>query len=1015
MNKVKKASLLATICLVLSIMIGIDKTSASGTDFVIQEDQFQYYNDGITVTDTTARNGFAGKMSNTSEDWNISHIRSDFSDLQPGRSYDVFMRIKVDHTAANPTGNAFAFGVWDNTYRDYILPLKTVPSSQTQDMTWKEYRVGTFVPNLSVNQLVFFVAGTDNASQVSEIYVDEIILIPHESIVIEDSSFILHNSSVLTSSPLASDNSAAVLYNGPGSNWNIQAPIDGTKLRADETYDIHAIVQIDRADWNSSAGDIFGVVVYDSTTGTYPVPPKVYSTSSLETQDKFKFYIGIKINAAPLALDPTHVYHVSFYQVDNAAQFPSIKVDQVSIVESEINDNPEQLIKVKPYKISPGNQDDLNDSAGITYSLSGAQTISAKIVDSSGSPVKTLVNNVSQSGTAKISWDGKNNANAIVPNGMYTVVISNPSGELYKKNIQVITGVALNDPIAPAPLVARGTWFEGGEIPFQSTARISYLNNSFQDLKDANMNMVSIANWNGSTALYTDTLDRAAAYDIQVMAFPMAYATFSNPTLENDEIALYNQINARIAPIKDHPALYAYVLKDEPMNLDIDHAHFLRNAKRMTESIDPYHQALIDYVTPEYTEFHYGIQQTQTLLTDPYGAAIGYPIGDFTHYMNHPYYANIDYKPYLDFLHMLTKKDIQNRAPWWTVVQNYGHEPTGLRDPIPAETRAMTYLNIGHGSKGFLYFIYQTESLWEGMVDENYNRGPKFGTVQTLFNEIKTLEPTILSMTKIANVATTIGGGNTTSSAHPNADVTTHENLATGDKYLVVVNHNCLSSANVTIKIDRAKLGMDITEIRDSLTNASISYTTYPDRYEISSLAFAAGDGKILKLTKDTTQSVYVGQDSDLNMFGGATKNNADVSASDGKTAIKLVGAANGWDVQWSWDKSRLVPGATYDLYAVVKIKYADDLYFDANGKPAFSIPSGNAFSYGVYDATTNSYPFGTTTVQASAMENMLWHTIKIGSFVPSQTNNQYAFIWPADNPANVYAVYVDKLYFVKQ
>ncbi|MDI4644037.1 FlgD immunoglobulin-like domain containing protein [Cohnella hashimotonis] len=1015
MNQAKKAFVLLTIWLAIFIFWGTGRTSAADSDFIVEENQFQYYNDGVTVADASALNGSAGKMLNTSVNWNITHVRSDFSALQPGKSYDVFFRIKVNHVPAAPSGNAFEFGVWDNTYGDYILPQKAVPASATQDMTWKEFRAGTFVPNAGVNQLVFFVAGTNNASQISEIYVDQIILRPHAPIDIQDSDFILSGSSVLTASPLASNNSAAILYNGAGSNWNVQAPIDGTKLRTDETYDVTAVVQIDRSNWNASAGDILGVLLYDTTTGTYVVPPKVYTTASPETQDKFKFYIGIKINAAPLALNPTHVYRVGFYQVNNASNFPSVKIDTVTVSEAQVNDNPAQSITVKPYKISPGNQDDLNDAAGITYSLAAPQTISAKIVDSSGSLVKTLVSGASQSGTVKISWDGRNNANAIVANGMYKVVVSNAGGELYRKNIQVITGVTLSAPVAPAPFVARGTWFEGGEIPYQSAARISYLNNSFQDLKDADMNVVSIANWVGPAAVYTDTLDRAAAYGIKVMAFPMAYAVFSNPALENDEIALYNEINDKIGPIKNHAALYAYVLKDEPMNLDAENAIFLRNAKRITETIDPNHQALIDYVAPEYTEFHYDIQRTQTLLTDPYGAALGYPVGDFTHYMNHPYYSNIDYIPYLDFLHMLTKKDIQNKAPWWTVVQNYGHEPTGLRDPIPAETRAMTYLNIGHGSKGFLYFIYQTESLWKGMVDENYVRGPKFTTVQTLLSEIKTLEPTLLSMTRIANVATTIGGGNTTSAAHPSADVTTHENLATGDKYLVVVNHDALNSANVTIKIDRAKLGMNITDITNVLTGTAVSYTTYPDRYEISALNFAAGDGKILKLTKSTVQTVYVGQDNDLTMFGGATKNNPDVSASDGKTALKTVATTNGWDFQWFWDKTKLVPGATYDLYAVVKIKYADDLYFDANGKPKFVTPTGNAFSYGVYDATTSSYPFGTTAVPASNMENMLWRTIKIGSFIPSQTNNQYAYIWPADNAANVKAVYVDKMYFVKQ
>lgn len=140
-----------------------------------------------------------------------------------------------------------------------------------------------------------------------------------------------------------------------------------------------------------------------------------------------------------------------------------------------------------------------------------------------------------------------------------------------------------------------------------------------------------------------------------------------------------------------------------------------------------------------------------------------------------------------------------------------------------------------------------------------------------------------------------------------------------------------------------------------------------------------------------------------------------DVSAGDGKTARHAVTSSRTWNFQWFWDPAELTPGATYDLYADIKIKYKTDVYKDANGIDRIFQPTGNAFSFGVYDVTSNSYPVPEQLMPASNLENMFWHTVKIGTFVPSQTNSQVVYIMPWDNPANVQEVYVDKFYFMKR
>ncbi|BBH19731.1 hypothetical protein Back11_10760 [Paenibacillus baekrokdamisoli] len=973
------------------------------------DSSFVYYNGISSAADSTTADNSSAKMMNNSLNWNITYLKTDLSLLKPGISYDIYFKVKVKHAAASPTGAAFKLGVWDNTNLSYVLAEKVIPASNTQNMVWKEYRIGTFKPNSSVNQLVFYVAGANNMAQVSEIYVDSIIFKEHASYIIQNSSFDLYNDSIgaTIADGLPSDNSAAVLNNGVIQEWNVQAPIDSAKIEAGVPYKIEMVVYPQYTNWDTSTGDVFGYLVYDNTAAAYAISPTVVKSTDWPVSLKFPTYFGV--TTAAVTLDPTHTYHVAFFKVNNAAGFPAVRIDKVIIEKATIDDNPSQSISAYPYKISPSNQDGMNDSTQITYTLPSTQTIDLKIYNTAdNSLIKTLTNGVSQSGTNTIIWDGKNTAGQIVPNGLYVAKVSNSTGTLFAKNIQVITGITLAVPPVntSSNLFPRIVWFAGELVPYYSPAASTYMNSTFSDIKNMNANTVAMVNMSRKTpADYAMYLDTASTHGLKVIAMPDPESAYLNEALANDEAAMYSYLTDLIAPIRYKSALLNYYLRDEPTD-DAKTVDNLKDMKRMLETIDPVHPVSLVFEDIKSVSSLYSQLTPFSLIEDVYPAKEGEPIGKFG--------AGVwDYTEQMDYFDLQIRKNISNPAPYWNVVQTFGGTGTSWRIPTAAELRAMTYLAIGHDAKGTGSFIYQSQQGWKGIVDNNYNHTAAYTAFQTLFAEISSMETTVKNMKVIGNAASTIGGGLVVSGVTINAsaDVTTHIDKVTGDKYLVVVNRDCTASQNVTITIDRAKLGMDISAITNVYDNSTISYTTNASNYQIINLNFAPGAGKLLKLVKSS--AYYTGQDSSFSIWNGATINNADVSASDSKTAMKVVTATNGWDFQWFWDKSQLVPGVTYQIYAVVKIRYAnDEITTNPYSSPPLT-PTGNAIEAGVYDVTAGTQIGTPVAVSAANMKNMLWQTIKVGTFIPSQTNSQYVYISPANNMSNVNAVYVDKFYFI--
>ncbi len=122
-----------------------------------------------------------------------------------------------------------------------------------------------------------------------------------------------------------------------------------------------------------------------------------------------------------------------------------------------------------------------------------------------------------------------------------------------------------------------------------------------------------------------------------------------------------------------------------------------------------------------------------------------------------------------------------------------------------------------------------------------------------------------------------------------------------------------------------------------------------------------------------------------------------DDAASDGWAARQL-GSDKEWSIQYQLDSGLFEPGATYRLYAVVRIDRKGD--------------QGKAFDFGVYDTIKKEgVLYGNRGV--ADMPDGEWQSVELGSLAPQ--DGQYVWTAPPQNGDNVAWVYVDRFYLVRE
>jgi hypothetical protein len=283
-----------------------------------QDSSFSLWGDATRINDSTASDGSTARMSN-GVDWNIQWFCGT-TGYTPGMEYDLWARVAVDHVVGTPTGTAFRLGVWDQAENIYVADVM-VPASSTQHRIYQDIKIGTLVPNS--NRLIF-AAGTNNAANISNIYVDKFWFVGRHTV--QDPCFTLSNDAVRVNDLDASDGSAARMSNN-GVGWNIHWGW-GSSIHFEPglPYDLYAVVKVvhNINGFTLPTGNAFRFGVWDYGSETWAVPDTVVPVSLSKDMVYRTYKIGTFI--------PQNDQYVYFAAANNSTNVPEIYVDKIFFV-----------------------------------------------------------------------------------------------------------------------------------------------------------------------------------------------------------------------------------------------------------------------------------------------------------------------------------------------------------------------------------------------------------------------------------------------------------------------------------------------------------------------------------------------------------------------------------------------------------------------------------------------------------------------------------------------------------
>src|SRR5579885_492455 len=119
---------------------------------------------------------------------------------------------------------------------------------------------------------------------------------------------------------------------------------------------------------------------------------------------------------------------------------------------------------VYPNPFTPGDNDlgGINDTTMASYSLNRSEFITATVQDRTGTIVRTIVSNLAQAaGAQSVTWDGRDDAGVLLPDGTYAILLDGTAGGLSAPEVQVpvtlVTQPILSGGVAAGAVVTSTT------------------------------------------------------------------------------------------------------------------------------------------------------------------------------------------------------------------------------------------------------------------------------------------------------------------------------------------------------------------------------------------------------------------------------------------------------------------------------------------------------------------------------------------------------------------------------
>ncbi|HWL52509.1 MAG TPA: hypothetical protein VNQ90_08745 [Chthoniobacteraceae bacterium] len=281
-----------------------------------------------------------------------------------------------------------------------------------------------------------------------------------------------------------------------------------------------------------------------------------------------------------------------------------------------------------------------------------------------------------------------------------------------------------------------------------------------------------------------------------------------------------------VEEIKDHPALLAYRLLDEPFVEEIPVYSVVFQAMR---ELDPAHP-VVSYLcraswnsdetsrrgVDNMKKWVEGVRE-EVLFNDLY--PIRYPESVARSFLRH---------------YMACLEDNQRQAggrPLWILAQAIDFANT-LRAPTPAEIRAQAYLSLAYGARGLIFYNFNGSDNTVFGPDGSLNAsGREIGRV---LGELKPLAPRFLGLERVELKATV-----------PEDFAIQGFTGKEGERYLVVVNADVTAEREMELAL-ASDLVESVTDLR--------SGQKLPRHFEggklLLNLKLAPGDGRVLELNR---------------------------------------------------------------------------------------------------------------------------------------------------------------------
>jgi hypothetical protein len=182
-------------------------------------------------------------------------------------------------------------------------------------------------------------------------------------------------------------------------------------------------------------------------------------------------------------------------------------------------------------------------------------------------------------------------------------------------------------------------------------------------------------------------MDRCAQTGMKVHYNLLSVSGGGGVSSKTDDIAEDEKRELLISEIrtfKDHPALLAWYISDEPNGYKIP-PEKLEEIYRLVKSIDPWHPVSIVFTAPFLSSKKY-TDALDIVMADPYPVPTGSvtQVGDITAQL---------------------RSEFEGKRPVWIVPQAFGGGEWWGREPTFQEMRTMTYQSIVNGATGIQYFI----------------------------------------------------------------------------------------------------------------------------------------------------------------------------------------------------------------------------------------------------------------------------------------------------------------------